>query len=123
MALEGRQDIRQNVPAGADLSALQYKGVKIASEVLAAAGNGEAGFILVNKPDAVGKNGTIILMGKTKAVAGTGGLTAGVNVAFDATSTVVDAVSTDHIIGYALETVAAGEVGMIFVGGAATVLV
>jgi hypothetical protein len=121
MALEGRQDIRHNVPAGEDLTNWYYKFVQISSGTLSQPAAGGEGYLLVNKPDAAGKNGTIILMGKTKVEAGTGGMTAGVPVMIeDATGVAIDATATNYIVGTALETVAAGEVGMIFVNGIPT---
>lgn len=122
MALEGRVDVRHSVPAGADLSAFQYRFVQISSDVLAAPAAGGNGYVLVTKPDAAGKNGTIILSGKTKVEAGTGGLTAGVPIMVeDATGVAVDATATNKIVGVALESVSAGEIGQIYVNGIPTV--
>lgn len=122
MALGGMLQIRHAALAGADLSALQYTFVKLSSGTLVAAGNGERGFILVDKP-ADGQVGSIVLTGKEKVVVGTGGVTEMGAVASDANGAAVAAATTDIICGVALETVAAGGLAMILVAQAGGIVV
>ena len=70
--------IRDSQPASADLSAHQYKIVVFdgSAELALAATAGTGGFILLDKPNAQGVQGTILLMGKGKVIAG-GTVTAG----------------------------------------------
>lgn len=72
MALEGMLTIRESVPASADLSSHQYKIVVYdgSGELALAATAGSGGFVLLDKPDAQGVNGTILLAGKGKVIAG-----------------------------------------------------
>lgn len=72
MALEGMLQIRDSHPASADLSAHQYKVVNFdgSGELQLAATAGTGGFVLLDKPDAAGVNGTILLAGKGKVIAG-----------------------------------------------------
>ena len=109
MAVEGRQD-RWAFKAGADLTAAQYKAVKLDANgniVLAGAGEAAVG-ILVDMP-AAGEYGTVAVDGIAKAVAG-GAVTPGVLLAADANGAVVAAVAGNHIIGQALSGAsAAGE--------------
>jgi len=121
MALEGRIDIRETFPASTDLSTNQYHFVTIdGSGQLALAGAGARAFVLVDKPDAAGETGTVIVVGKTKVVAG-GTISAGNNVTPDASGEAVVAATGDEICGIAMEDAAAGELCQVLVvnGGVA----
>jgi dihydrodipicolinate reductase len=97
--------------AAADLSALQFHGVNVNTSGQAAspsAGGRVAGF-LQNKPT-LGQVGTVYRTGITKAVVGTGGVTAGDTVAVDATGAVVTAAAGNFGVGIALATAAATDI-------------
>jgi len=69
MANEGRQDTWA-FEAGADLTAHQYRAVKVdAAGKIVAAAAGERAFILVDTPDS-GEWGTVVVGGVTKAAVG-----------------------------------------------------
>lgn len=72
MAVEGLLQIRDSHPASGDLSSHQYKIVAIDgnAELALAATAGTGGFVLLDKPDAQGVNGTVLLLGKGKVIAG-----------------------------------------------------
>lgn len=119
MGLEGMLTIRGSFPASGDLSADQYKLVVFdATPELALAGAGAGGFVLVDKPDAQGVNGTVILAGKAKVTAG-GAVSAGDPVTSDASGLAVTAApgagSNVTLAGYALEDAASGDVFQILV--------
>lgn len=110
MALEGRLDIRESIEASGDLSTNQYQFVTIDGNgqlALAGAGAGPA-FVLVDKPDAAGVEGTVILIGKTKVEAG-GTVSAGDFVTPDASGLAVVSSTGDNVAGIALEDAASGE--------------
>lgn len=72
MAAEGLVQLRDSHPASGDLSAHQYKIVVFdgSGELALAATAGTGGYVLLDKPDAQGKYGTILLAGKGKVIAG-----------------------------------------------------
>ena len=96
--------------AAADLSAAQFKCVVFSATGVAVAGAGvNADGILQGSPVA-GDPANVMHQGTSKAVAGAA-ITAGAEVASDAAGKVVTAVSTDFILGKALEAAAAdGEI-------------
>lgn len=130
MAQEGLLQIRDSFDASTDLSSNQYHFVNLdGSDELQLAGDGEQGFVLVNKPDAQGKQGTVILVGKAKVVAG-GSINALDNVASDAngeavtatnatvdttTSTSAQDVAGDQVNAIALEGASSGDVFKVLV--------
>lgn len=126
MALSGLLQIRDSQPASADLSAHQYKIVQFDGsgnlELSATAGDG--GYILLDQPDALGVNGTILLMGKGKAIAGdtiakgaflTNEVTTGHVVALTAASGV-----SEVIVGIALDAAVDGDLVKILVTPSST---
>lgn len=111
MALEGLLQIRHSYPASADLSAAQYKFVVFDATpelALAGAGAGPA-FCLLDKPDAQGENGTILLVGKGKVTAGAA-VNAGDLITPDANGDAVTAVAGDMVAGVALDDAVDGDV-------------
>jgi hypothetical protein len=118
MADFGPQDCYQGLAAAADLSAYQYRVVRltttanqvnVASHALAASPLAAIG-ILQNKPAAAGRAATVAYSGQSKAVAGAA-VTLGQMVSHDGSGYVIDAVSGANIIGRALEAAgAAGEI-------------
>lgn len=86
MALEASQPLKISVPAGADLSTLQYTAVKrdaSGNAVAVAAATDEAIGILQNKPTAAGQMAEIVVVGVSKMVSG-GAISIGDPVAFTA---------------------------------------
>lgn len=116
MALEGRVDIRETLPAAADLSAQQYRFVAIdGSGDLAVPSAADRAFVLVDKPDEAGKSGTFIVVGKTKVEAGEA-IAIGDNVGTDGSGLARTAITGDEINGIALSSAsAAGELVTILV--------
>ena len=126
MATEGLLQIRDSQPASADLSAHQFKIVNFdgSGNLQLAAVAGAGGFILLDKPDALGVQGTILLMGKGKAIAGgtiargdflTNEVTTGHVVALtDATGV------SEVIVGIALDAAVDGDLVKIFVAPSST---
>lgn len=111
MGLEGLLQIRESAPASADLSAAQYKFVVFDATpelALAGAGAGPA-FVLLDKPNAQGVEGTILLVGKGKVTAG-GAINAGQLITPDASGNAVAAVAGNMVAGIALEDAASGDV-------------
>ena len=102
MAVMQSRDTR-TVIAGADLSAAQFKFVKLdaAAEVVPA-GNGEQAFGVCLVGALEDNAATVVVQGKTMVKCG-GTVTAGGAVGIDAGSLAVDAASTDIIMGYATE--------------------
>jgi len=126
MALSGLLQIRDSQPASADLSAHQFKVVNFdgSGELQLSATAGEGGFILLDQPDAAGINGTILLMGKGKAIAGdtiakgaflTNEVTTGHVVAVTGASGV-----SEVIVGIALDAAVDGDLVKIFVAPSST---
>jgi len=96
--------------AGADLSTSQFKFVKLdgADVVPGTAGDNAMG-VCLNNP-ASGGAATVCVSGKALVECG-GGVAAGAAVAVvDATGRIADAVATDIILGYALETGVTGQI-------------
>lgn len=115
MGLEGLLQIRDSQPASADLSADQYKFVVFdATPELALAGaTAGPAFVLLDKPNAQGVEGTILLMGKGKCIAGAA-IAAGDYITPDAAGlAAVAAPATgvnDEVCGIALEDAATSDV-------------
>ena len=111
--------------AGADLSTAQYKFVKLATDgEYDLAGNGaQAEGVAQNDPAAQGRALAVATAGIVKVVVGTGGLTAGDEVASDTGGVAITAASGDAILGVALDDAAVGTVGRVLLnkGAAATV--
>jgi len=96
--------------AGADLSAKQYYAVKVNSSgqvVLAGAGENAIG-VLQNKP-ASGQAAQIMVLGESKAVYGAS-VTAGQNLAADASGKLVPAAGEAAVLAVALESGSADEI-------------
>jgi hypothetical protein len=94
------------VPASADLSASQFCFVVVNSngQLAAPSAGGDADGILQDKPNAQGQIGEVGILGISKAVVGTGGVTAGDLLAVTAAGKVVTAAATNKIVGRALAT-------------------
>jgi len=123
MATQGNQ-IRETMTAGADLSAKQWTFVKMntTDRTVISATDGDAAMgVLINDPES-GEAATVVTHGRVIVEVGTGGLTAGDNVASDASGEAITAASTDIVVGQALEDAAAGTRATIdfFRGGNAT---
>lgn len=103
--------LKFSYPASADLSAKQYRFVKITSLQLAVCARGDKALgILQDKPAAAGRAGVVGFSGVTKVVLG-GSVTAGNDVISDANGAGVVAASSDNnIMGVALETGASGDI-------------
>lgn len=102
MAVTQSRDTR-TVIAGADLSAAQYKFVKLDSAAEAVlAGDGEQAFGVCEVGAAEDNAATVVVTGKTMVKAG-GTVTAGGAVGVDANGLCVDAAASDIIMGYATE--------------------
>ncbi len=101
--------------AAADLSAKQYLAIKVdANGKAAVAGDGENAIgILQNVPKA-GQAATVMSLGISNAIYGDA-VTAGNNVAVDAAGKIVPAVGNDAVLGIALSTGVANQVGSIFI--------
>lgn len=101
--------------AGADLSTKQYLFVVSANgktvNTVGTAGAAADG-VLWNAPVS-GDAATVVRGGEVNVYVGTGGLTAGQDVASDATGKAVAATTGQTIVGKARETVAAGGLAMI----------
>ena len=109
MATQGQTN-RETFIAGADLSAAQFTYVimNTVNRTVVAAGNAAAvDGIVINKP-ASGEAATVVVSGRTLALAGTGGLTAGANVGVDANGAGVVAATSDIIVGKVVESAIAG---------------
>ena len=102
MAVMQSRDTR-TVIAGADLSAAQFKFVKLdAAAEAVLAGNGESAFGVCLVGALEDNAATVVVTGKTMVKAG-GTVTAGGAVASDAAGLCVDAASNDIVMGYATE--------------------
>lgn len=106
-----------NLVANADLSAKQFYAVKqttTARKVDVASTGGEAiTGILQNTPKA-GEPVEVCYAGFTKALAGTGGFTAGDALQTETgTGKLITKTSTNTIVAVAIETCAAGEIGLV----------
>lgn len=121
MATSGSQLIDGgNRVAAVDLSAAQYLAVKQTTtprQVNLASTGGEAiAGILQNTPGA-NQAAAIIQRGIARAVIGAGGVTAGDQLQTEATTgKLITKVSTNVVVGVAIETVAAGGVATVDIG-------
>jgi len=101
--------------AGEDLSGSQYCGVDVEVStglaVLPSAGGRVVG-VLRNKP-AEGGTATVVTTGVVMAKIGATGVVAGNNVTVDTNGKIIQASSGDSLLGVALKTNAAGEIGTI----------
>jgi len=95
------------LPAGADLSAAQFKFVKLSAGtvVLGAAGNDCIG-VLLNKP-ASGEAAEVQIAGITKVQADVALATSGTKVMCSADGQAAVATSTNHVLGRTISTAAA----------------
>lgn len=110
MATQGNQ-IRESMIAGADLSAKQWTFVSQNTtdrEVVTTGAGAEAFGVLINDPED-GNAATVVTHGRVIVEVGTGGLTAGDEVASDASGEAVTATTGDIIVGKALQAASAGE--------------
>ena len=111
--------------AGADLSTAQYKFVKLAAdgEYDLSSDGAQAEGVAQNDPAAQGRALAVATAGIVKVVVGTGGLTAGDDVASGAAGVAITAASGDAILGVALDDATVGTVGRVLLnkGAAATV--
>jgi len=111
MALEGLLQIRDSQPASADLSSHQYKIVNFdgSGELQLAATQGAGGFVLLDKPNAAGVEGTILLAGKGKVIAG-GTIAKGDFITNTVTTGLAETAATgDVVVCVALEDAASGD--------------
>lgn len=123
MATQGAQ-VRESMIAGADLSAAQFTFVKMntTDRTVVTTANGDAAFgVLINDP-ASGAAATVVTHGRVMVKVGTGGLTAGDNVAADASGVAITAATADIICGVCVEGAALNEYAVIdfFRGGNAS---
>jgi hypothetical protein len=95
--------------AAADLSASQFCAVKLdnTGKVALPSAAGRIYGVIQNKPVS-GAVAEVRILGTTKMLCGTGGVTAGDPVTPDAAGKAVTAASTNLIFGFAEETAAAG---------------
>lgn len=112
MALEGKF-IAETFNAGADLSAAQYKIVKIDTAankqvVLQASSGARGDGVLMNKPTA-NQPAMVGIIGTMKALAGATIASAGIELMVDTTSRLITATSTNHVFGISLNGAAVGE--------------
>lgn len=113
MATEGLLQIRDSQPASGDLSAHQYKIMDFnASSQLVLAGAAAGRYVLLDKPNAAGVEGAILLAGKGKVILG-GTVAAGDPLTSDASGLAVVAAPAagvnNDIIGFALEAGVSGD--------------
>ena len=118
MTTEGKHMI-ENVTAGADLTAGQYKAIALDDGDFAANG-GEAFGILQNKPLA-GQQASVAFFGVCKAYFGLPAA-AGASITVAASGWCQPATLGDIINGRALKAVTSGSVGKIFFGTANTLV-
>jgi hypothetical protein len=109
MATQGQQ-VRETYVAGADLRERQFRFVTVgAAGAVAATGAGlKADGVLLNDPN-TGEAATVAVFGRVIVEVGTGGVTAGAEVASGANGVAVAAASTAIRLGKALETGVAGQ--------------
>ena len=117
MAEFGPQECYPGLVAAADLSAFQYRvvrltttanNVNVASHALAASPLAAIG-VLQNKPAAAGRAASVAYSGHSKGVAGAT-ITLGQMLSHDGSGYLIDAVSGANIVGRAMEAAAAQEV-------------
>lgn len=108
MAFSGLTQLLDSQPASADLSAHQFKVVVFdaAPELALAGATAGPGFVLQDKPNAQGTNGTILLGGKGKVIIGAS-VDAGDYLTTDSGGLAVTAAPAtgvnDEVFGIALE--------------------
>jgi len=100
------------VPASADLSASQFcfMTVNSSGQLALPSAGGDADGILQDKPNAAAVEGELAVLGISKLVVGTAGVTAGDLLATDANGKAVTATTGNKILGRALATGAAGVI-------------
>ncbi len=106
-----------NLVAAADLSTKQFCAVKQTTTprqlALAATGGEAITGVLLNAPS-TGQAVEVCYAGFTKALAGTGGFTAGDALQTEAsTGKLITRTSTNAIVAVAIETVSAGQIGLV----------
>lgn len=109
--------------AGSDLTAAQYKFVKIAADgEIDVAGAGVQAEGVLAEGVSLGRAACVNTDGEAKVVTGTGGLTAGDAVAAAADGTAVTAAGGDVVLGVAMVDSAEGAMGTVLLnkGGFAT---
>jgi len=107
MATNGHQ-VRETYTAGEDLSAAQFHFVTATARSVALTGAGEAADgVLINDP-ANGAAATVVVFGRVIVEAG-GNITAGAEVASNATGEAVAADTGDIVLGKALEAGVDGQ--------------
>lgn len=110
MATVGGNQNRETMIAGADLSAKQWTFViqNTTDRTVVNATDGQAADgVLINTPES-GNAATVVTHGRVMVEVGSGGLTAGDDVASDGNGEAITAATADIIVGKALETAAAG---------------
>ena len=111
MATYQNQEVITLVSAG-DLSADQFHFLTVdATGKVAVSGNGDDSVgVLLNDPNGADQAAQVAISGKTRVEAG-GGITAGANVASNASGQAVVATASDAILGIAIDGAAgAGEI-------------
>ena len=100
------------VPASADLSASQFcfMVVNSSGQLALPSAGGDADGILQDKPNAAAVEGELAVLGVSKLVVGTAGVTAGDLLATDANGKAVTATTGNKILGRALATGVAGVI-------------
>jgi hypothetical protein len=100
------------VPASADLSASQFcfMTVNSSGQLALPAAGGDADGILQDKPNGVGVEGELAVLGISKLVVGTAGVTCGDLLTTDANGKAVTATTGNKILGRALATGASGVI-------------
>lgn len=101
----------RSVNAASDLSTKQYYFVKLNSNGnIELAGNGDWAYgVLLNKPAAAGRAGTVAIAGVTKVVAGAA-IAAGTDIGIDSSGRAVPTGTSDTVVGIARDAVSnAGE--------------
>lgn len=97
-------------PASADLSASQFcfMTVNSSGQLALPSAGGDADGILQDKPNGVGVEGELAVLGISKLVVGTAGVTCGDLLTTDAAGKAVTATTGNKILGRALATGASG---------------
>lgn len=107
MATQGHQ-VRETYTAGADLSAAQFHFVTATARSVALTGAGAAADGVVINDPANGAAATVVVFGRVIVEAG-GTITAGAEVASNATGEAVAATTGDIVLGKALEAGVDGQ--------------
>lgn len=95
----------KSVIAAADLSSSQFCAVKLDTSAKAAlpGAGGQCFGIIQNKPKAA-ESASVMVLGQSKMVVGSAGVTMGDQITPDTAGKAVTAVSTNYVLGLALET-------------------